>query len=218
MSQGKGWQENLLLNVFKNGKDAKEAELTDDQILELFKQCSALKEGHFLLTSGRHSNRYLQCALVLQYPAVAARLCAHLIKKIPDYQAIEVVIGPAMGGVTLAYEMAGQLNAIALFAEREDNVMTLRRGFKIEKGTKVLVVEDVITTGGSVKETVQVVEAQGGQVVGVASLVDRSNGKVELGYPLYSALSMKVVSYLPEECPICKEGLPLVKPGSRKVN
>lgn len=217
MSQSKGWQDSLLVNVFKSGKNT-ETELTEEQILELFKQCSALKEGHFLLTSGRHSNRYLQCALVLQYPAVAARLCAELIKKIPDYQEIEVVIGPALGGVTLAYEMASQLKAIALFAEREDNVMTLRRGFQIEKGAKVLVVEDVITTGGSVKETVQVVEAQGGQVVGIASLVDRSNGKVELGYPLYSALSMEVVSYLPEECPICKEGLPLVKPGSRKVN
>jgi orotate phosphoribosyltransferase len=191
-------------------------ELSREEILALFKQCTALKEGHFLLTSGRHSNRYLQCALVLQHPAVAEKLCKQLIKKI-DIQGIEVVIGPAIGGITLAYEMASQLNALALFTEREDNVMTLRRGFRIEKGAKVLVVEDVITTGGSVKETIKVVEEQGGEVVGIASLVDRSGGKVDLGYSLYSALQMEVVSYSAEECPLCKEGLPLVKPGSRKI-
>lgn len=216
MSEKAGWQDSLLLKVFKGEPENKEAELSPEQIIELFKECTALKEGHFLLTSGRHSNRYLQCALVLQYPAVAARLCAQLIKKTPDSKDIEVVIGPALGGVTLAYEMARQLNALSLFAEREDSVMTLRRGFQIKKGAKVLVVEDVITTGGSVRETIRVVEEQGGEVVGVASLVDRSNGKVELGVPLYSALSMEVVSYPPEECPICKDRVPLVKPGSRK--
>ncbi len=191
-------------------------ELSREEILTLFTKYQALKEGHFLLTSGRHSNRYLQCALILQYPAVAEKLCKQLIKKI-DIQGIEVVIGPAIGGITLAYEMARQLGTIALFAEREDKVMTLRRGFSIEKGAKVLVVEDVITTGGSVKETIKVVEERGGEVVGVASLVDRSGGKVDLGYSLYSALQMEVVSYSAEECPLCKEGLPLVKPGSRKI-
>lgn len=191
-------------------------ELSREEILTLFTKYQALKEGHFLLTSGRHSNRYLQCALILQYPAVAEKLCKQLIKKI-DIQGIDVVIGPAIGGITLAYEMARQLGTIALFAEREDKVMTLRRGFSIEKGAKVLVVEDVITTGGSVKETIKVVEERGGEVVGVASLVDRSGGKVDLGYSLYSALQMEVVSYSAEECPLCKEGLPLVKPGSRKI-
>lgn len=175
----------------------------------------ALKEGHFLLTSRCHSNRYLQCALVLQYPSVTEKLCKQLIKKI-DLQGIEVVIGPAIGGITLAYEMARQLGTPALFAEREDKVMTLRRGFRITKGAKVLVVEDVVTTGGSVKETIKVVEEHGGEVVGVASLVDRSGGKVDLGYPLYSLLPLEVVSYLAEACPLCREGLPLVKPGSRK--
>jgi len=192
-------------------------DLSNEEILELFKKHQALKEGHFLLTSGRHSNRYLQCALVLQYPAVAEKLCRQLIKKIKiAIQDIDIVIGPAIGGITLAYEIGRQLGAVALFAEREDKVMTLRRGFSIPQGAKVLVVEDVITTGGSVKETIQVVKEYGGEVVGVASLVDRSGGKVDLGYPLYSLLSMEVVSYEADACPLCQEGLPIVKPGSRK--
>lgn len=191
--------------------------LSREEILGVFKKYNALKEGHFLLTSGRHSNRYLQCALVLQDPAVAAKLCEQLVKKLP-VQDVDVVIGPALGGVTLAYEIARQMGTLALFAERENNVMTLRRGFSIAKGAKVLVVEDVITTGGSVKETIKVVEEQGGEVVGIASLVDRSGGKIDLGYPLSSLLPMEVISYPADECPLCKEGLPLVKPGSRKIN
>lgn len=191
--------------------------LSREEILGVFKKYTALKEGHFLLTSGRHSNRYLQCALVLQDPAVAAKLCEQLVKKLP-VQDVDVVIGPALGGVTLAYEIARQMGTLALFAERENNVMTLRRGFSIAKGAKVLVVEDVITTGGSVKETIKVVEEQGGEVVGIASLVDRSGGKIDLGYPLSSLLPMEVISYPADECPLCKEGLPLVKPGSRKIN
>lgn len=190
-------------------------ELSHEEILEVFKKHKALKEGHFLLTSGRHSDRYLQCALVLQYPDVAEKLCRQLLKKIA-IQDIDIVIGPAIGGITLAYEIGRQLGAIALFAEREDNVMALRRGFSIPQGAKVLVVEDVITTGGSVKETIEVVKAHGGEVGGVACLVDRSGGKVDLGYPLYSLLSMEVVSYEADVCPICQQGLPLVKPGSRK--
>jgi len=190
-------------------------ELSTEEILALFTKHQALKEGHFLLTSGRHSNRYLQCALVLQYPAVAEKLCRQLIAKIPG-QGIEVVIGPAIGGITLAYEIARQLGTAALFAEREEQGMTLRRGFRIAPGAKILVVEDGITTGGPVKETIKAVEERGGEVVGVASLVDRSGGKVDLGYPLYSLLSLTVLSYPPEACPLCREDLPLVKPGSRK--
>ena len=192
-----------------------QAGLSNEEILEVFKKYQALKEGHFLLTSGRHSNRYLQCALVLQYPAVAEKLCRQLIKQIA-IEDIDIVIGPAIGGITLAYEIGRQLGTAALFAEREDKVMNLRRGFSIPQGAKVLVVEDVITTGGSVKETIEVVKAHGGEVVGVASLVDRSGGKVDLGYPLYSLLSMEVVSYEADACPLCQEGLPIVKPGSRK--
>jgi orotate phosphoribosyltransferase len=130
---------------------------------------------------------------------------------------IDIVIGPALGGVTFAYEMARQIGALGLFAERENGVMSLRRGFSIPQGARVLVVEDVITTGGSVLEVIDVVKKLGGQVVGVASLVDRSNGKTNLGYPLFSLLPLEVISYQPEECPLCKAGLPLVKPGSRNL-
>ena len=191
-------------------------DMSNEEILEVFKKYQALKEGHFLLTSGRHSNRYLQCALILQYPHVAQVLCQQLIKKIGQKK-IDLVIGPAIGGITLAYEIGRQLGTVALFAEREEKVMTLRRGFSIPQGAKVLVVEDVITTGGSVKETSEVVKAHGGQVAGVACLVDRSGGKVDLGYPLYSLLSMEVVSYETDVCPLCQQGLPVVKPGSRKI-
>lgn len=184
-------------------------------IIDIFKKWGGMLEGHFLLTSGLHSDRYLQCALVLQDPTVAELLCRKLAAKIPQTK-VDIVIGPALGGVTLAYEMARQLGALALFTERENGRMTLRRGFKIPPGAKVLVVEDVVTTGGSVREVMKVVKDLGGQVAGVASLVDRSNGRVELGYPLYSLLALEVVSYKPEECPLCEKGLPVVKPGSRK--
>lgn len=184
-------------------------------IIDIFKKWGGMLEGHFLLTSGLHSDRYLQCALVLQDPTVAELLCRKLAAKIPQTK-VDIVIGPALGGVTLAYEMARQLGALALFTEREKGRMTLRRGFKIPPGAKVLVVEDVVTTGGSVREVMKVVKDLGGQVAGVASLVDRSNGRVELGYPLYSLLALEVVSYKPEECPLCEKGLPVVKPGSRK--
>lgn len=185
------------------------------EMLNIFQECEAILEGHFLLTSGRHSACYMQCALVLQDPKVAERVCGELIKDIP-FLDIDVVIGPALGGVTLAYEMARQMGALALFAERKNGIMTLRRGFQIKPGMKVLVTEDVITTGGSVKEVIEVVKSLGGEVVGVACLVDRSVGTVDLGVPLYSLLEVDVVSYTPEECPLCKEGLALVKPGSRK--
>lgn len=187
-----------------------------EDILNIFKDNKAMLEGHFLLTSGRHSNQYLQCALVLQKPSVAEKLSQELCKKIEE-QNVDIVIGPAIGGITFAYEMARQLGALALFAEREEGAMTLRRGFTIAPGARVLVVEDVITTGGSVREVVELVKKLGGQVVGVASLVDRSNGKVEFGCPFTSLLPIEVVSYSAEECPLCKEGKPIVKPGSRKV-
>ncbi|MDX9871542.1 MAG: orotate phosphoribosyltransferase [Clostridia bacterium] len=185
-----------------------------EEIIKIFKENEAMLEGHFLLTSGRHSDRYLQCALVLQNPRTVEILSQELAAKIPEKN-IDIVIGPALGGITLAYEIARQINALALFAERENGVMTLRRGFKIPAGARVLVVEDVITTGGSVLEVIEVVKAAEGKVVGVASLVDRSNGKVDLGYPYYSLLPLEVVSWDPVECPLCAQGLPAIKPGSR---
>jgi orotate phosphoribosyltransferase len=130
---------------------------------------------------------------------------------------IDTVISPAMGGIIVGQEVARQLNKRSIFAEREDKKLTLRRGFTIDKGEKVLVCEDVVTTGGSVFEVIDIVKEQGGEVVGVGYIVDRSNGKVNFGYPQKSTMKMEVISYTPEECPLCKEKIPLVKPGSRKV-
>lgn len=192
--------------------------LDHHQAMEIFKRAGALMEGHFLLTSGRHSNQYMQCAKILQYPNYAEEIAKGLAEEFKEDE-IDIVVGPAMGGIIIAYELARQLNIKNLFAERENGKMTLRRGFSIPKGARVLVAEDVITTGGSVFEVIDIVKEQGGEVAGVAVLVDRSNGKIDFGTKLRAALTADVVSYEPEECPICKEGkLPLIKPGSRKIN
>ncbi len=188
----------------------------DSDILDIFKKTGALLQGHFLLTSGRHSNMYFQCAKVLQYPEYTEQVCRILAEYFKDYE-IDTVISPAMGGIIVGQEVARQLNKRSIFAEREDKKLTLRRGFTIEKGEKVLVCEDVVTTGGSVFEVIEIVKAQGGEVVGVGFIVDRSNGKVGFGYPQKSTMKMEVISYTPDECPLCKENIPLVKPGSRKV-
>ncbi len=191
--------------------------LSDADVLKIFKSTGALLEGHFLLTSGRHSNQYFQCAKVLQFPAHTAKICS-LIAVHFKSTAIDTVIAPAMGGMIVGYEVARQLDKRSIFTERENKEMTLRRGFSLSKSEKVLVCEDVITTGGSVKEVIEIVEKAGAEVMGVASIVDRSNGKVDFGFPLFSALKLDVVSYDPDNCPLCKEGkIELIKPGSRKV-
>jgi len=184
--------------------------------LEMFKKSGALLEGHFLLTSGRHSRQYMQCAQVLQHPVYAEALGAELASRFKD-RGIETVIGPAMGGIIVAHEVARSLGARAIFAERENGVMTLRRGFTLAAGEKVLVVEDVITTGGSVREVIEVVKNAGAVPVGVGALVDRSGGSVEFGIPLESVLQVPIASYPPEECPLCQQGIPWIKPGSRKI-
>lgn len=192
--------------------------MSDKEILEIFLKTDALLNGHFLLTSGRHSNQYFQCAKILQYPKYTSQVCSILSEFFKSYQ-INTVIAPAMGGILVGYEVARQLDKKTIFTERENNIMTLRRGFTISENEKVLVCEDVVTTGGSVFEVIEIVKKSGGEVVGVASIVDRSNGKVDFGFPYKSSLKLDVVSYSAEECPICKENrLPLVKPGSRKVN
>ncbi len=188
----------------------------ENNILEIFKKTGALLEGHFLLTSGRHSNMYFQCAKVLQYPEYTEKVCRILADHFKDYD-IDTVISPAMGGIIVGQEVARQLNKRSIFAEREDKKLTLRRGFTIEPGEKILVCEDVVTTGGSVFEVIDIVKGQGGEVVGIGYIVDRSNGKVDFGYPQKSTMKMEVISYTPDECPLCKENIPLVKPGSRKV-
>lgn len=186
----------------------------ENKVRDIFITSGALKEGHFLLTSGLHSKQYVQCALVLQYPDYTEELCKMLAKQMADMQ-IDVVVGPAMGGVTLAYEMGRQLKVRALFAERENGNMALRRGFNIKPGEKVLVVEDVVTTGGSVKEVIELLSQQGGQVVAVGSLVDRSAGKADFGVPFYSLYKLEIPTFKPEECPMCMDGDKAYKPGSR---
>lgn len=190
--------------------------LTNEQVLDIFRQANALLEGHFRLTSGRHSNRYMQCAQVLQYPHHTTTLCTELVEHFAQ-AGVEVVIGPAMGGIVVAFEVGRQLGVKAIFTERENGKMTLRRNFTIEPGQKVLVVEDVVTTGGSVFEVMEVVKAQGGEIVGVGVLVDRSNGAVDFGVPTKAVMAMEVVSWEADECPLCAQGIPVVKPGSRQV-
>lgn len=190
---------------------------TQKRAEEILKEIHVLQEGHFLLTSGRHSNQYMQCARILEYPEYTMELSSFIVQEFKDDN-IDVVVGPAMGGIIFAYEIARQLGVKNLFAEREDGKMTLRRGFKVPKGARVLIAEDVITTGGSVREVMEIVEEQGGEVVGVALLVDRTNGRVDFGCKLRAAYTAEVVSYEAEFCPICKEGnIPLIKPGSRKI-
>jgi len=188
--------------------------LTQQEILDLFIETGALLEGHFLLTSGKHSNKYFQCAKVLQYPEYAGKL-GEIISVFFKHYDIDTVIAPAVGGIVVGQEVARQLNKKSIFAERVNGKLTLRRGFEINGGEKVLVCEDVVTTGGSVFEVMEVVKNSGGEVVGVGMIVDRSNGKVDFGVPQISALQTEVVTYEPEECPLCKEGIPAVKPGSR---
>ena len=186
-----------------------------EAILEVFREAGALLEGHFLLSSGLHSPKYLQCALVLQDPARAERLCSRLARAFADDR-VETVVGPAMGGILVAYELARALGARAIFAEREEGRMRLRRGFRIEPGQRVLLAEDVVTTGGSLREVLALVREAGAEVVGVAALVDRTSGRDPgFGIPLTALVQLDVPTHVPEECPLCREGVPVVKPGSR---
>ncbi len=191
--------------------------MTEKEIIQIFKKENALLSGHFLLSSGLHSPNYMQCALVLQKPWVAAKLCQALGKKLAKYKAAKVV-GPALGGVLVSYELARALKLPSIFAERQDQTFALRRGFSVKKGEKVIAVEDVITTGKSVKEVIELLEKEGAKVVAVASLVDRSGGQAHFRQDFVSILPMDIKTYAPEHCPLCKEGkIPLVKPGSRKI-
>jgi orotate phosphoribosyltransferase len=188
--------------------------MTSDQVLEIYKKTGALLTGHFLLSSGLHSEQYLQSALVLQQPDIAMKLCAALAERFKDLN-VEVVIAPALGGVFVSHETARALGVRALFAERVNGELTLRRGFTIKPGERVLVVEDVITTGKSTRETIEVVKKTGGAVVAAGSLVDRSGGKADLGVPYHSLVTLAVPTYASESCPLCKAGSKPIKPGSR---
>jgi orotate phosphoribosyltransferase len=186
--------------------------MTDAQVLDIFRETQALLSGHFLLRSGLHSRQYFQCALVLQYPRHAEKLCAALAAKLPE---ADTVISPAMGGLFVGHEVGRALGLKHIFAEKNAaGALELRRNFTVGKGEKFLVVEDVVTRGGRVQETIDIIKARGGDVVAVGTLVDRSGGKAGFGVPLVSLLKLEIETFEPSVCPLCKEGKPVVKPGS----
>lgn len=185
-----------------------------EEILKIFKDTEALLEGHFILTSGLHSDKYFQCAKVLQYPWHAETLCREIADHFKD-ERIELVISPAVGGIVFGQEIGRLLGVRAIFAERVEGHMTLRRGFSIAPGERILVAEDVTTTGGSVKEVLETVKQSGGKPIAVTALVDRSGGKAQFDVPYFSLFQMEVKNYDPENCPLCRAGSTAVKPGSR---
>lgn len=188
-----------------------------EEVLGIFRECGALLEGHFLLTSGLHSDHYLQCALVCQYPSLCERLCKELARNLAGVKA-DAVVGPALGGIVLAYELARVIGARGLFMERDDTGrMTLRRGFHLDPGERIIVAEDVMTTGGSVGEIVAQVEAAGAEVVAVACLVDRGGMKRFSDRRCASLLAVEFPTYEPDACPLCRAGSRPIKPGSRKI-
>ncbi len=189
--------------------------MTEKEVLELFDKYNALLAGHFRLSGGLHSEKYLQCALILQYPDAAAKLAKALAGKFTK-EKIDVVIGPALGGITLAYEVARAIGVRGVFTERQDGKMVLRRGFVVKSGEKVLVVEDVVTTGGSTKEVIEVVKNSGGKVIGVGSVIDRSDSPVDFGARFESLARIKIETFKEGDCPLCKNNIPITKPGSRK--
>jgi orotate phosphoribosyltransferase len=188
--------------------------VTDAEVLEVFRDTGALLDGHFVLRSGLHSGQYFQCALVLQYPRMAERLCVALAEKLKGAEA-RTVVSPAMGGLFVGQEMARALDIRHIFVEKNpQGRLELRRGFQIAPREKALVVEDVVTKGGRVQETIDIVRGLGGEVVGVGALVDRSDGKVDFGVRLESLLRLQVETFDPTVCPLCKTGRPVTKPGS----
>ena len=190
--------------------------MNSEQIIQHFRDTDALLEGHFILSSGLHSPKYLQCALALQYPADAAKFGRMIAEQFLD-NGIDTVASPAIGGLVIGYAVAAALNVRFLWTERQNGEMTLRRGFALQPGERILVVEDVITTGGSTRECIAALANAGGTVVAAASIIDRSNGAADIGVPRISLVSMDVPSYDPSTCPLCANGIEAVKPGSRTV-
>lgn len=187
--------------------------LTEKEVEDLLIETSAIMEGHFLLTSGLHSPRYVEKFNVLQKPVYTEKLCKAMAEKFKDAN-IETVVGPVTGGILLAHETGKALGTRAIFTERENGKMTFRRGFKLHEGERVLIVEDIVTTGGSIREVIDVVKENGGIPVAVSMLVDRSGGKATFGdVPATALLHMDVQTYKPEECPLCQQGIPMTKRG-----
>jgi len=191
--------------------------MTEKEVVNVFLETKALLKGHFELRSGLHSDQFFQCAMVLQHPRIAARLCEALVAKLrQDIPGIHIdgVIAPAMGGLFVGHEVAKALGVISIFAEKQEGMLVLRRGFVIPKGAVFVVAEDVITRGGRVQETIDIVEGRGGKVAAVAVLVDRSAGKARFVPPTVSLLQMAPVTFDPKACPLCAKGLPVEHPGS----
>jgi orotate phosphoribosyltransferase len=181
--------------------------------MQMFRETGAYLKGHFRLTSGLHSNEYLQCALVLQHPAIAERLGRKLAAQFP---ACDMVVSPAIGGLIIGHEVARAKGVPFLFTERDaQGKMTLRRGFSIEPGQAAIVIEDVITTGGSTREVIELLHAAGARVLAAGSIIDRSGGRADLGVPRVALATLDVVAYPPDFCPLCQQGVPIEKPGSR---
>jgi len=189
--------------------------MNDEQVLKIFEGCGALLSGHFLLTSGKHSPRFLQAALVLQYPAKAAELAAALAEQFAS-EPVDLVVGPAVGGIVLAHEVARALGVRACYSEKEGDSMVLRRGFVVPAAARILVVEDVVTTGGSVRKTVDHLRGRGADVVGVGILVDRSGGKAQFDVPFHALARLDIETYAPSDCPLCADGVPLIEPDARR--
>jgi orotate phosphoribosyltransferase len=189
--------------------------MTEDDLLALFRRSGALHEGHFRLSSGLHSPGYLQCALVLQHPREAETLGAALAEKVRGQQ-VATVLSPALGGVVIGHEVARALGVRAIFAERLESSLMLRRGFSLDRDERVVVVEDVVTTGGSTRETIAVAKAAGADVVAACAIVNRSSGRHGLDVPFHALVPMRLPTYQPGSCPLCQQGVPLTKPGSRK--
>jgi orotate phosphoribosyltransferase len=190
----------------------------DEGVLDVFRSTGAYLSGHFRLTSGLHSPEYLQCALVLQHPRYAEKLgqkLAEALRSAAGSQKVDVVASPAIGGLIIGHEVARALGTRFIFAEREAGKMTLRRGFEVTPGETAIVVEDVITTGGSTREVIEALRQRGVRVLAAGSIIDRSGGKVDLGVPRVALETLTVVSHPPESCPLCAQGIPVVKPGSR---
>jgi orotate phosphoribosyltransferase len=190
--------------------------MTAEEILDRFKTSGALLEGHFILSSGLHSAAYLQCAIALQSPAVAAEFGAEIAQDFSGVR-IDTVASPAIGGLIIGYEVARELGARFIWTERESGQMSLRRGFSLSEGERVLVVEDVITTGGSTRETIDVLRRHGAEVVAAASIIDRSGGKADVGVPRVSLATLEVPAVDAADCEACKRGEKAIKPGSRKT-
>ena len=191
--------------------------LTDKEVLALFEKSGGVLKGHFLLTSGRHSDTYMQCALLFDDAKVSETLCAELADRVKEYKP-DIVVSPAVGAIIMGYEVSRQLGLKNVFAERENGTFTLRRGFTLPERARVLITENVVTTGGSVFEVMEMLKNYGAEVVAVASMVDRSNGTVDFGVPFVTMLRADVKSYEADECPLCKAGMGApVKPGSRNL-